>query len=275
MTFWPHKTPYRTYLWVWIAVVLLFTSLAHRAAAEEFRILGQPFPPFSMHEEGKVTGFSMDLLREVFAEAGFDITKSKIIPVPFKRLYVEVSKAERRIGLAVGMNEERLPLFKWVGPYYRVPIGMIGKRSKDYEISDFEDLLAHRVGTQLNTMPEQTLIARGFPVSQIDRSTNPDESLHKLMNERIDMTAQSIPSLAYVMQSKGVDTKDYINYFTLRDMQLYFVISPTIADHERIQLQVALDRVMRKPVYLKLIEKYKLDSFSADSPIETSPIPQD
>ncbi len=71
------------------------------------------YPPYNFKEEGKVTGFAVELLRAIAKQAGTEIP---IKLGPWKRFLKEVTKTPNTIIFTATRNEDREDQFKWIGP---------------------------------------------------------------------------------------------------------------------------------------------------------------
>ncbi|MDV7339258.1 ABC transporter substrate-binding protein [Terasakiella sp. A23] len=238
--------------------VLFILLLKNSAFANDYRILAQPFPPFSIHSENKsVSGFSIDLFQLLLA-ATSKTHNYEIFAVSFNRLYTELQKAERRVGIAVVKNKQREDLFHWVGPYLSIEIGVVGKTRGNFSVSSIDDLARYKVTTVKNAAPEQALKKLGFPVHQLDSSFDPNMNLLKLHNGRVPLMAHPLEAVSYMMGKSNIDAKEYEQVFSIRKVPLYFAFSKDFSETELNGFKEALKLVLFSSAYNKLAEKYNL-----------------
>lgn len=216
-----------------LSFLIIFFGLLGKGFADDIRILGQPFPPFSIHEKGKaLTGFSVELLKLVFNEISDAPEKHKVIPVPFKRMYAEVQKAERRAGVALGRNQTRENHFKWVGPYTTVDMAVIAKKNREIIINSPEDFKGYKIATIQKTAAEQALLSLGVPAETFDGGYKPEATILKLQNDRVDFVAHTLQSLSYMIRKLDLNLDEYEEVYHIKELELFFVFSKDFSDLE-------------------------------------------
>ncbi len=242
-------------------VITAFISIS--TYATDMRVMGHRIPPFTMHEtNGAVNGLSAELFQMVYQR----ITKSdkphKIIPVTFKRLYTELTKAPRRVGITIGRNAKREKLFKWVGPYLNVNLGVIAKKKNQFKITNIDDLKRHKIATIENTAPEQALRKMGVPLTNLKRDLYPQKNIYQIHNDHVDLLAYPLQATSYLMKLNNIEATEYEEVFPLRKIDLYFAFSKDFRDEEIQTYQTALDLVLASNEFTELREKYALDEIA-------------
>ncbi len=233
---------------------------ASQALASDLRVMGHRIPPFSMHDDqGGVVGFSAELFRAAFADFDGIGKNHYIIPVTFNRLYVDLQRAKRRVGITIGRNEKREKLFKWVGPYTSVHLGVIAKKDNHFHPETVQDFQGKTIATVEKTAPEQALKKMGVPEGVLQPGLYPLKALQKLTSGRADFMAYPLEGASYLMRQNNIDASDYEEVFRLRKIQLYFAFSQDISDSEIARYQRYLDDFLKTPAFHALKEKYVLD----------------
>ncbi|SCA56142.1 exported hypothetical protein [Candidatus Terasakiella magnetica] len=238
-----------------ISVIFMGLQTAH---AKDLRVLGHSVPPFSMHENNTVTGFSADLFQLVHTAVQDTQKKAPLIAVSFNRLYAEVSKSKRSIGLTVGRNAKREKLFQWVGPYLTVDLGLIAKKEKNFKITHINELTNYKIGTIQKTAPEQALIKKGLSLKAFTRDLYPKRNIQKLHKDRVDFIAYPLQATSYLMSRNKIDASLYEEVFPIRSIELYFAFSQDFKKEELALYQKKLDEIIASPAFEKLKSKYAL-----------------
>lgn len=228
--------------------------------ASDYRVISHSIAPFSIHSENKkVTGFAADLYSLVFQNVPQAPDRDHIYQATFKRLYADLQSTKRSIGLVVGKNAKREKLFKWVGPYLTIHLGVVGKKDNNTTIGSVEDLKKYKIATIENTAPEQALLNLGLKMNMFERDIYPKRILLKLHHDRVDLMAYPLQALSYLMQKEKITAFDYEEVFPIRKIQLYFAFSQDFKDEEIALFQRNLDSVMASDAYTELKKRYVLD----------------
>lgn len=248
------------------ALMLACVAMPERAHAD-IRVYGHRVPPFSIHDgQGGVHGFSAELFHMVFDGMDeFGITPV-ITPVTFNRLYTGLQRAERRVGITVGRNAKREGLFKWVGPYLEISLGVIAKKSRRFKINTVADFMGYKIATVENTAPEQVLLKLGVAMDSLNRDLYPKRNVLKLESDRVDFFAYPLAGAAFLMAQHGVDPTEYEEVFPLRRIKLYFAFSKDFDDTQIVRYQRRLDEVLKTDAFQVLKAKYSLDAIQGYNP---------
>jgi polar amino acid transport system substrate-binding protein len=104
------------------------------------------FPPFEYLEEGEITGFDMELIKEIAKESELEI---KIEDMSFDGLLPALQSKKVDVVIA-GMtaNEERKKAVNFTTPYYTASQVIVVKEGDD-SINSFDDLKGKKVGVML------------------------------------------------------------------------------------------------------------------------------
>jgi polar amino acid transport system substrate-binding protein len=226
------------------------------ASAADLTIYAEENPPFNMVKDGQAQGAATDLFLAVAQKAGLAIDRAKIQTVPWARGYDAVQKEANTVLFPVARTEAREGLFKWVGPVYKVKIGLIAQKAKGYKIPDAASAAKLKIGTVRDGAPEQAVIAAGVPADTLDRGNDLVSNLKKLQAGRIDLLAFNAVAAAYNMPTLGMNFADYEVVFTLSEPTLFFAVSKETSDETVKSLQSALDSLKADGSYDATIKKF-------------------
>lgn len=129
---------------------------------EAYSGMTEDFPPFNYTENGKVVGYSTEVIEQAFAKAGL---KTNFTQWPWLRAFNQAKDTPGHYVFSTSRSAEREKLFKWVGPITRDSVYlMVLKDSPIKEVSDFKTLKKYSVSGQLGDQPVVFLQQNGFDV---------------------------------------------------------------------------------------------------------------
>jgi polar amino acid transport system substrate-binding protein len=165
------------------SLVFLLLFLSRTAFGAEFQIFTEELPPFNYTENGKVTGFSTEIVLEICKRVGHPQT---VRVVPWARGYSSILNKDGHILFSMTRTPKRETLFKWIGPIYEPTIVFFAKTGSTLAINSLDDAKkVQRIGTYLKDAEETLLVDAGFVnlVSVGDDFLSPK----KLIRGRIDL----------------------------------------------------------------------------------------
>lgn len=117
--------------------------------ALELAALTEALPPLNYELDGKVTGFSSELLDLIGAEA--DVTMAKAV-LPWARAYERTSREKNTLIYSMVRTPEREPLFQWVGPISARRILLYKHHDRtDIVLKTLDDARPYRIGTTMES----------------------------------------------------------------------------------------------------------------------------
>ena len=254
----------RVSLFIYFLLAVLHQPIFAQAAEYKCKILANSTPPLSIVSGNTVTGFSIDLLREIFDRAALDLSKCDITPVSWARGIHELQNMRHRIMFSVARTPERAAHFKWVGPIYRFNMSLIGKKFNQFKISSYDDVKRYNIGTLKQSAPEKILINNGISANKLKRVTKVIVNIRKLEHGRIDLVAHVLAPLKYEMRELHLNPDDYEEVFIIGSTELYYAFSLDTPDSLIQRLQLSMDQIRKerqnngKTFYQDLLDKYHL-----------------
>lgn len=181
-------------------------SLSVTALAKEKIYVGTnaEFPPFEYLEDGKITGFDMDLVQEIGKLVDADI---KIVDMAFDGLLPALQMKKVDLVIA-GMtaNEERMKTVSFTQPYYTASQVIIVKEGNT-SIKSFDDLKGRRVGVMLGFTGD--MVVSEIDGVKIERFNAAYAGIMALKADKIEaVVLDSEPAKNYVAQNKGLVLAD-------------------------------------------------------------------
>ena len=224
-------------------------SLSATALAKEKIYVGTnaEFPPFEYLEDGKITGFDMDLVQEIGKLVDADI---KIVDMAFDGLLPALHMKKVDLVIA-GMtaNEERMKTVSFTQPYYTASQVIIVKEGNT-SIKSFDDLKGRRVGVMLGFTGD--MVVSEIDGVKIERFNAAYAGIMALKADKIEaVVLDSEPAKNYVAQNKGLVLAD------ADAEQEEYAIAVRKNDKALLEkVEKALSELKENGTYDKLIQKY-------------------
>lgn len=240
---------------------LLLTPLS--TGALELSALTEPLPPLNYEVDGKVVGFSSELLDLMAREA--DVTVNKQI-LPWPRAYDMVGRLSNTLIYSLARTPERESQFQWVGPIGARRI-LLYKHSDrtDISIKSLDDARAYRIGVARESAAAKALVKQGFPINGLQDELGPgldlgahDESnMKKFIARRFDLLVSLDWAAAYNAKNAGLGPDDLQAVWVLDEGLTYWYGLNLATDPEVARkLNAALQRIKADGRYQQLKQKY-------------------
>ena len=154
-------------------------------SGDSIKILTEEFPPYNFTENGKLTGFSTEVveavLKEIKAQGDFQ-------SMPWARAYETTQTTENTLIYSIGRTKEREKLFKWVGVIAPADYYLFSWQGKNLKFDLLEDAKKYQTGTVNEDVGEQFLVANGFVKGKnLQSSVKYEFNYEKLKLGRVDL----------------------------------------------------------------------------------------
>lgn len=234
-----------------LSTLLVLTISASFSSAAEFKILTEEYPPFNYTEDGKLTGLSSDIVREITKRLGHS---SEITVQPWARAYNAIQKEDGIILYSMTRTEQREDLFKWAGPVASNKWVFFAKKGSGVTINSIDDAKKLRkIGTYKDDATEQFLKEQGF--TNISSVIKDEQNVPKLMAGRITLWIVGELQGIHKARVQGLDG-ELEKVFDVKDTQLYIAFSRNTPDTEIAKWQKALDDMKADGTYDAMMKKY-------------------
>lgn len=233
------------------------------AFALEISALTESLPPLNYEQDGKVVGFSSELLDLMAKEANITVAKQVL---PWPRAYDMVGRQSNTLIYSLARTPEREALFNWVGPISarRIVLYRLSDRS-DISLKSLDDARAYRIGVVRESASAKGLIKMGFPINGLQDEMGPgldlgvqDESnMKKFMARRFDLLVSLDWAAAYNAKNVGLSPDDLQPALVLDESLSYWYGLSLRTDPEVAKkLNAALQKIKNDGRYLQLKQKY-------------------
>ena len=227
--------------------------------AIELNVLTEDFAPFNYIENGKITGFSTEIVDRLLEKTGFQPVRGKTLLWPWKRAYQTALEEDNVMLFTTTRTPEREDLFKWVGPLYPREQWIFKlKERTDIKISSLEEAKRYRIVDVKNSANYQFLLKHGFEAGKNLITTNTwDSKIKMLMGGRVELASYIPLELAYRLRQIG---KKYDKveplFLASGDLWYYVAFSKGTPDEIVNRFQQVLNTMKQDGTYNALLKKY-------------------
>jgi len=220
--------------------------------AAEMSLITEDVAPFNYIEDGKLTGVTTALVREIARRLEIECN---IEVLPWARGYQRL-RTEPNVALfTTAWTPERQALFHWVGPLYVSRMAFYARSDDSRRIDSLD--AAREVGaiaTYQDDAAEQILQSLGF--TNLDSSNSPHSNVRKLVSGRVDLWFFHSVIAPAVAREAGIDPLAIRAVHTHRKNYFYIAISKTTAPEVVQKWQAALDAMKADGTFWWLTRKW-------------------
>ncbi len=185
---------------------LLLSAGAPAMAADQTEIVvgaDTTFPPFETEQNGKVTGFDIDMIEAIAKAENMKVT---IKTLPFNGIIPSLQAGSIDAAVAgITIKTSRLQNVDFSDAYYKSGLSVLVKN--DSKINGFDDLKGHVVATKKATSSVDYLTEHGFSADYIKQFQSIDAAYQALMTGGADAVIFDNPvNLDFKTKHDGVKT---------------------------------------------------------------------
>jgi polar amino acid transport system substrate-binding protein len=204
-----------------ISRALLFCGLVSLSLAavsgESVKILTEEFPPYNFTENGRITGFSTEVVEAVLKEIK---VQGDFQSMPWARAYETTQNTANTLIYSIGRTKEREKLFKWVGVVASADYYLFSLQGKNLKFDQLDEAKKYQIGTVNEDVGEQFLVSKGFVKGKnLQSSVKYEFNYEKLKLGRVDLWI--IPELVayYLARQAGDDpAKVLVKAYRIREL---------------------------------------------------------
>lgn len=239
-----------------LSSALLGVFFSQESMAKEYVVMTEDFAPFGYREDGKLTGLSVEIVREVLKTLSHP---DNIEVLPWARAYRETLNKPNRVVFSMARSPDREALFKWVGPLIADRIFFYKRRGAAIEIDTLDDAKKVKRIVLTRDFPEHRLLqSQGF--SNLYLTVKPIQNFKMLMERRGDLVPMGELAVPKIIKEIGMDpTFIERTSVMLFETKLYIAFSNDIPDSEVQRWQSALDHVKATGKQAEIIKKYVIE----------------
>ena len=220
-------------------------------AAERLLYMTEEYWPMNFTRDGRLTGLSVDLLKQVWREMG--VREQPIHIFPWPRAYEMGHVDPGTVLFAMYRTKGREPDFKWVGPIVRGRTEVFTLRSRHLGARSLRDLGGWRLAAVRDVASANILRDAGLAYTG---SRTPAPAIRMLERDRVDAVAMDALQFRHFAARLGCPPGEFKPIMTLCTDPLYYAFSRDTPDALIKRFQQALDTVTRRPSYRVLLDRY-------------------
>ncbi len=168
----------------YLLIFLLFLLFSRGVQARKVRVVAAPYTPFVFQQDGKLTGFDIELLNTICSLNRLDC---RIKLVTFEQMMKMLARGEADVGIgAIYVTEERKKVVNFTRPYLNTGLVMVSLAAKPVQANELKN---KRVGVKKGATGEQVArrLARKFRGLQIVPFITTEESFDALAKGQVDV----------------------------------------------------------------------------------------
>lgn len=244
-----------------LLLTLLLFCLATSLPAQtidDLTIVTEEYPPFNFTSAGKRQGLSTDILVEMLALAGSELTRSDIRFLPWAQAYNMAKNNNNVLLYSTTFTETRADLFKWVGPILKSKFVLFAQKGRNLKIASMDDINRKklRVGVVLHDVGEQMLLEQGVEKKRLYRYSKGTHMVKMLHNGRIDLLAYGQIATRWFFKQQGYSQDDFEEVSFLQKSDYYFALNPQTDDAIVRKLQSAFEQLKENGRLEAIIKHY-------------------
>ena len=190
-------------LFLLLSMLLVCSSSVFAAEKQKWAAV-EKVPPFTIEEDGKVTGMAIEIFQEVSRRMGFE---ADIRALPFKRLlhYLKNGTLDGAIQIYYNPEREKFIIYSEVPGYWQAHYVFVKKGNEDkFPTKTLEDLYGKRVAKERGffvTQEFQKAVEEGKII--VDEAQNAQLNLSKLISGRMDCYVSNYHIALYNIRKLG------------------------------------------------------------------------
>lgn len=229
--------------WV-IATMLTFwtdMALATENDLRDMAFFTEAYPPANYMKDGKITGYSVDLLLAASEMVDEPISLSQITLQPWARSYRMVLTRKNSVLFSTTRSEHREALFHWVGPIVDIKVVVLARKDANIVINEPLDMANYRIGVIRDDIGEQSLLELGIPREAMQEASYVTVLAEQLMKKRIDLLVYAERAAFWWSRQAGVDPEMFETVYVVKQGDLYYALNRETPPEVVDKLQKGLD----------------------------------
>lgn len=230
-----------------LAVSFAVTS-ANAAEKQLIVATDTAFVPFEFKQDGKYTGFDVQLWEAIAKQANLDY---KLQPMDFNGIIPGLQTHNIDVALAgITIREDRAQVIDFSDPYYESGLAILV--DKDSDIKTAADLADKMVAVKIGTATVDYMKS-DVPDAKLKLFPNIDNAFLELATKRVDAVVHDTPNVQYYAQTAGNGQVKVVG--SLKSGDFYGIAFPKGSDLVPV-VNKALAEIKDNGVYDKLYEKW-------------------
>ena len=194
---------WRKYISPCAALLGALVCVTSFASAETLKVLTEEFPPYNYTENGRITGFSTEVVRAVLQEIKVE---GEFQSLPWARAYETAQSSSNLLIYSIGRTPQRERLFKWVGVIAPTHYYLFSLPQRKLKFDRLDQAKDFQTATVNEDVGEQFLITKGFVKGQnLQSSVKYELNYEKLKRGRVDLWIMTELVAVHLARQAGDD----------------------------------------------------------------------
>ncbi len=224
------------------------------AGAQELQIITEEWPPYNFEKDGKVSGFSTEIVQEIMSELN-ETHEIKLLPGARGDQLMESGKMVMNFSLFRTPAREKR--FKFIGPIAEDAVYFYKKKGRQLSINTLDDAKkVNKVASPHKGLVYTHLVKAGF--TNLDKTTKAISRIKKLLMGRTDLSVGiTTLGVAYELKQLG-EPMDAVTRTPVKlvEFPLYIVCTKNVSDNVIKRWQDALNRIKATGKYQTIYQRY-------------------
>lgn len=188
------------------AAAALLACLAGPAPGQStppLQVVSEELPPYNMTLDGKVSGFSTEVVQAVLRDMGLE---PRVQMMPWARAYDLAMHGENVMIYSIARTPDREALFQWAGPIAPTRWFLFSTAARPVHLNNLQQALEQRyqIATVHQDAGEQYLHSRHFEVGQtLQQNNHYALNYQKLKQGHVALWISDDLSATYTVRSLG------------------------------------------------------------------------
>lgn len=209
--------------------------------------------------DGKLTGMDIEIVSALQKRVG---NTDDIQLVPWTRGLKYLDTNPNTLLFSMARSKEREKLYQWIGPISVSVYGFYAKSGTQVVITNLDDARkVESIGVYRNDVRDKFLTDHGF--TNLDRTSNNESNLKKLMAGRVDIIASSALGIRAEIKLAGYTMNDVKFLYAFLKLPIYIAASRQTDPKIVATWNAALESMKKDGSLLAIFKKYVPDQDSA------------
>ncbi len=202
--------------------------------------------------DGKFVGLDIEIVSELQKRVG---NTDQIQLVPWTRGLKYLDTAPNTLLFSMARSKERNDLYQWIGPMSQAIYGFYAKSNTTVVVNNLDDARkVGSIGVYRNDVRDKFLTNLGF--NNLDRTSNNESNLRKLMAGRVDLIASSAFGIRVETKMAGYNMKDVKFVYAFLKLPIYIAASKQTDPKIIANWNAALESMKKDGTLVAIFKKY-------------------
>ncbi|WP_026179743.1 substrate-binding periplasmic protein [Hahella ganghwensis] len=243
--------------WVLMALAICFSYTCKADYSDQLSIYTEHYPPYNYEENGQLTGFSTEIVRERLIRLGKP--DKEITVLPWARAYKYLQSQDNVMLFTTARTSQREYEFKWVGPIAKREVYLYKlKKNTHIIVHSVEDAKRYMTTAVRDSATASKLISLGFEEGEnLELIHSENLSFAKFLYGRVELINKVPMAMAMELKKFNKTMNDVESLFPIdTGTSYYLAFSLGVSDAIIREWQAALDAMMEDGTYQKIRDKY-------------------